>query len=623
MTNRIILCTFWEKSGRLSEANAYYLKALLPLAQRILLVVNGEINNSSVDCLEQLGIQYIKRENVGLDFGAWREAILHLGWSEISKYDELVITNLTAYGPVYPLEEMFSCMSKRICDFWGINKHPENLSIRLVPSDPQSTLFEHIQSNFVVFRKKVILSDGFRKFWKHLQLAKSYAEEVAYHECRLTLYLERLGFKSDTYMPFQKYSRSKGNPSLLEGYNQLVEDRNPFIKKKIFSLPLSYWVGTGNWGQCAKILSFLKEKTSYPEELIIKELLATVPMSTIQTNLHLVYPLDKSSNQNSLQDDDVAVVFFAYYEDQVSYNLSYLINFPKMTVFYLLSSREILLNIYEESLRKEGFVHIQKRLLPPRGRDVAAYLIGAADVYKKHKYICCLHDKKTAQAGYLVGTAFRDHNMQALVSSRQSVLGAISAFMQNEYLGMLIPPTFPLAVGNEMSSPNNRRLLLRLFKDYAVDVPFDETPLAPFGSMFWLRGKAFDILNRKIIKFDDFPKEPMPNDGTISHAYERFYPILVQESGFYTAWCGSSDYLKQYFALVFYAFREYQNRLYKINGFLSFSDMLSHMDTVSINAPLGVRKSFYNLLRSIKWRYFPKKNFSPIGTMIKRLLKLR
>ena len=36
-------------------------------------------------------------------------------------------------------------------------------------------------------------------------------------------------------------------------------------------------------------------------------------------------------------------------------------------------------------------------------------------------------------------------------------------------------------------------------------------------------------------KGEDFPAEPMPVDGTISHAIERIWPYVAQEAGYYSA----------------------------------------------------------------------------------------
>ncbi len=597
--NRLILCTFYEKYGRLFEGDLFYLDSLLPLCRKLILIVNGEINDYSKIKIQKRGIQIIVRANKGLDFGAWQEALLCLGWKEIHGYNEILLTNLTCYGPIYSFQNLFDEMGTRDCDFWGINRHPAMPNIKLIQTDPSTTIQEHIQSYFIVFRKKVILSGEFKNFWENLKQASNYEEEVAYHENRLTYFLESSGFKSDTYMPFEKYSRTKGNASILEGYNQLVENKNPLIKKKVFSLEQKYCLQYGNWGQCSKILDYLEKETEYPISHIIKEMIATLPMSIIQTNLHLTFPISNKNRvpYNNSKRLNLGLVYFSYYDDQVQYMSNFLKNFPKSTHVYLISAKNNLLNAYEKFLKINGFENIEKRTVLPRGRTESAYLVGAFDVYDKHEYVCYLHDKKSSQAGYLLGTAYRDHNIENLVSTKEYILNTIDIFNDDPFLGMLSPPTFPLALGSEMGDPKNRELLQQLFNEYKIKIPFDNIPVAPYGTMFWIRGKAFDVLKRKKLSFDDFPKEPVPTDGTILHAYERFYPALVQEAGYYCGWCGTLNIMSQYFDLAFYVWREYK----KSNS-------------------SGIRIALYNLLREVKRKCFPKCYFPRLVSSIRRIL---
>ena len=39
----------------------------------------------------------------------------------------------------------------------------------------------------------------------------------------------------------------------------------------------------------------------------------------------------------------------------------------------------------------------------------------------------------------------------------------------------------------------------------------------------------------------DFPKEPLPVDGTLLHAIERIYPFVVQSQGYYSAYSVPDD----------------------------------------------------------------------------------
>ncbi|MGN0976192.1 MAG: rhamnan synthesis F family protein, partial [Gemmiger sp.] len=83
-----------------------------------------------------------------------------------------------------------------------------------------------------------------------------------------------------------------------------------------------------------------------------------------------------------------------------------------------------------------------------------------------------------------------------------------------------------------------------LAKKLKIDVPIsgEKPPIAPFGSVFWFRVKALEPLFAKGWQHEDFPPEPLPPDGTISHAIERIYPFVAQKAGYYPAVIMSRDY---------------------------------------------------------------------------------
>ena len=59
--------------------------------------------------------------------------------------------------------------------------------------------------------------------------------------------------------------------------------------------------------------------------------------------------------------------------------------------------------------------------------------------------------------------------------------------------------------------------------------PFFEFPV---GTMFWARPKALAPLLELELDWDDYPEEPLANDGTILHALERLLAFAAQKQGF-------------------------------------------------------------------------------------------
>ena len=49
----------------------------------------------------------------------------------------------------------------------------------------------------------------------------------------------------------------------------------------------------------------------------------------------------------------------------------------------------------------------------------------------------------------------------------------------------------------------------------------------PVGTMFWARTCALTPLIDVNFKWDDYPQEPLPYDGTLLHTIERLLPLTL------------------------------------------------------------------------------------------------
>ena len=50
--------------------------------------------------------------------------------------------------------------------------------------------------------------------------------------------------------------------------------------------------------------------------------------------------------------------------------------------------------------------------------------------------------------------------------------------------------------------------------------------------MFWARKGALTDIYEQNIKWSDYPKEPIKNDGTLLHAIERILPMVAAKNGY-------------------------------------------------------------------------------------------
>ena len=66
-----------------------------------------------------------------------------------------------------------------------------------------------------------------------------------------------------------------------------------------------------------------------------------------------------------------------------------------------------------------------------------------------------------------------------------------------------------------------------------ANIPFDDR-IFPFvaGSMFWFKPSAFSPITQLEISQDDFGPEKGQVDGTLAHAFERFFGLLMLQTGY-------------------------------------------------------------------------------------------
>ena len=182
---RLGIFIFYDREGIVDSYVGYLLQGMKKSLDRLVVVCNGELLPESYNKFKKYSSEILIRKNVGLDVGAYQEAMRHIGWENLNNYDELIIFNHTIMGPVYPFEEMFAEMDKRDVDFWGITKYGKE-SFDPFGYNPYGYIPEHIQSHFMAFRKSLISSEDFKKFWKEMPIVKSYDESVGCFESVFT-----------------------------------------------------------------------------------------------------------------------------------------------------------------------------------------------------------------------------------------------------------------------------------------------------------------------------------------------------------------------------------------------------------------------------------------------------
>ncbi|MFZ1382864.1 MAG: rhamnan synthesis F family protein [Scrofimicrobium sp.] len=222
---------------------------------------NGRLKEEAKLALLSVADDVLERENVGYDVGAYRDAFSHVGWDELSQFDELLMVNYTFFGPVGSFGPVLEQMGESGVDFWGITDHP-----RVTP-DPVSgkgTMPAHLQSFWLAVRRPLLASDAFRSYWIGLEDPTSYEGVITSFETRFTEHFSELGFKWKAAYPASDYGVRN---SAMEAPLALLRDGCPLFKKRLYFHDAPWLARQGVFSGSVTAEAV---KLGYPEELVLE-----------------------------------------------------------------------------------------------------------------------------------------------------------------------------------------------------------------------------------------------------------------------------------------------------------------------------------------------------------------
>lgn len=172
---------------------------------------------------------------------------------------------------------------------------------------------------------------------------------------------------------------------------------------------------------------------------------------------------------------------------------------------------------------------VDVRVLPNRGRDIAAKIVGFADVYDRYEIFLALHLKKSPHGGDALAR-WRDHLFANLIGSRRIMADILSLF-DDERLGIVFPQHL-FAIRGILNWGYDYDLARDLMRRMGQTIDKSMVLEFPSGSMFWGRSAALRPLLDLHLGWDDFPEENGWVDGTIAHAIERIFLMVAETAGF-------------------------------------------------------------------------------------------
>ena len=275
MKNRLCIFSHFDKEPIVDDYVHYYLAGLKKIASNLAFVSTASLDERQVTAqLRNLCDSVIIRKNEGYDFASWQTGLLSVG--DIGIFDEVILCNDSVYGPLFPLENMFTEMEKIDCNFWGVTENHEG--------------FYHLQSYFLVFKKQVVRSKKFKNFFDSIEAETAKRNIIRKYEIGLTQTLIKAGFKPASYarqVPLSIKIAKLGLVDFVRG--NLIKTGGKWLFRKPVNATQYYWKeiisacrapfikvellrDNPNKLTINDVDKFIQEQSNYPVELIHRHL---------------------------------------------------------------------------------------------------------------------------------------------------------------------------------------------------------------------------------------------------------------------------------------------------------------------------------------------------------------
>lgn len=259
---RMAIFVFYDFEGIVGEYVKYLVSSLKAITEKTIIVSNGSLSKRAKQELEVFTEYIYERDNKGFDAGAYKDVFTtYLCDESFDQWDEVILLNDTFYGPVYPWQEVFEKMDSQDVDFWGMTKQE-------CYKWPDGTILSsHIQTYFLVIRKKILLSDSFYKFWEQMKYPENHSDAVMNFEVKFTSYFSKKGFKYAVYTDVSESDFLINKSELTYEYyvtELLSITKMPLVKRSALVLD--------HFEKAQAALEYISSHTAYDVNLILKNL---------------------------------------------------------------------------------------------------------------------------------------------------------------------------------------------------------------------------------------------------------------------------------------------------------------------------------------------------------------
>ena len=542
--NRLGLFLFSDSENTVDDYIYYLLDDLTQNTSQLCVIVN---DNQCKKFFKRYTDDIIVNSKFDTNIEIWKDVLInHFTFDELEKFDEIVLFDNSFFGPIYPFEEIFTEMDDVKLDFWTILNGDNN-------EKSYSCSSHSCNFQFIVFRNSLIKTADFKKYWMNIN---EFDVKNLNYETVFIDYFTNLGYNWNNYLNINnKFSENETNNFVFNIYDLVVQSKLPLINIKPFTLSKKMHLDYNLGLDLSLTMNYLNQDTDYDVSLIYNYLLRVIDANVLVNSLNLRKIIPKDNiNKNYKSAKKIVVICHIYFTDLLDYTFNYLKNIPDYIDVVITTDSKDKQDYIEKNLSYSLKNKSQVILVNPRGRDMAGLFVGCKNIINKYDYFCFMHDKKSAGNDHItVESSFRDNIWENMLASEDYINSIVKDFDENYNLGLIVPPS--IYHGTYFNAYSHKYWIVDggLVKDYDLSeellekmdinviISKNDPPLS-IGNCFWAKVDALKPLFDLDWDYDDFPPEPMPGDGTVSHALERIYGYVAASQRYYTKFVMTEEY---------------------------------------------------------------------------------
>ncbi len=234
---RLAIFMHFDAAGAVAAYVRHYLLALRAAGFEIVFVSNApRLDAEGVAAVAPLCRAVVRRRNIGLDFGAWKDC-----WAALTGRDGLdllLLANDSVYGPLHDLAPLVARADPAAADVWGATDNWEGRP--------------HLQSYFLLVHARALRHPAFDAFWRGVRHVASKRWIIRHYEIGLTRALEGAGLKCAALFPYGRlvegaaHSGKPLNPTHFFWDRLIARAGFPFLKRDLLTRN-QHGLEVGDW----------------------------------------------------------------------------------------------------------------------------------------------------------------------------------------------------------------------------------------------------------------------------------------------------------------------------------------------------------------------------------------